>query len=161
RGEGPHLRQRLLRHPERLLDSAGAVGADADDGVRLEAARERQQEQEGEEGAAHGSLGAGNRMRGALISATARMVGRTLVVSAPLTRLRPMSRSLRVGVLTGGGDCPGLNAVIRAVTKSLILRDGAEVLGFEDGFEGLVERRVRPLSYRDVSGILTHGGTIL
>jgi len=72
-----------------------------------------------------------------------------------------MSRSLRVGVLTGGGDCPGLNAVIRAVTKSLILRDGAEVLGFEDGFEGLVERRVRPLSYRDVSGILTHGGTIL
>src|SRR5690606_31172613 len=72
-----------------------------------------------------------------------------------------MSRSLRVGVLTGGGDCPGLNAVIRAVTKSLILRDGAEVVGFEDGYLGLIERRVRPLSFRDVSGILTAGGTIL
>lgn len=72
-----------------------------------------------------------------------------------------MPRPLRVGVLTGGGDCPGLNAVIRAVTKSLILRDGAEVVGFEDGFEGLVERRVRPLSFRDVSGILTEGGTML
>ncbi|MFQ5570280.1 MAG: 6-phosphofructokinase [Rhodothermales bacterium] len=72
-----------------------------------------------------------------------------------------MSRSLRVGVLTGGGDCPGLNAVIRAVTKSLILQHNAEVIGFEDGFEGFVEQRVRPLSYRDVSGILTRGGTIL
>lgn len=72
-----------------------------------------------------------------------------------------MSKSLRVGVLTGGGDAPGLNAVIRAVTKSLILRDGAEVVGFEDGFEGLIEQRARPLSYRDASGILTAGGTIL
>ncbi len=72
-----------------------------------------------------------------------------------------MSRSLRVGVLTGGGDCPGLNAVIRAVTKSLILEHNAEVLGFEDGFLGLIERRMRPLTYSDVSGILTRGGTIL
>jgi 6-phosphofructokinase 1 len=64
-------------------------------------------------------------------------------------------------VLTGGGDAPGLNAVIRAVTKSLILQHNAEVLGFEDGFIGLIEKRVRPLSYRDVSGILTRGGTIL
>ncbi len=68
-----------------------------------------------------------------------------------------MSRALRVGVLTGGGDCPGLNAVLRAVTKSLILREGAEVIGFE----GLIEGRSRPLGYRDVSGILTVGGTIL
>lgn len=72
-----------------------------------------------------------------------------------------MSRPLRVGVLTGGGDAPGLNAVIRAVTKSLILQHNAEVLGFEEGFMGMIERRVRPLSYRDVSGILTQGGTIL
>jgi ATP-dependent phosphofructokinase / diphosphate-dependent phosphofructokinase len=72
-----------------------------------------------------------------------------------------MPSPLRVGVLTGGGDCPGLNAVIRAVTKSLILRDGAEVIGFEDGFLGLIEQRTIPLSYRDVSGILTAGGTIL
>jgi 6-phosphofructokinase 1 len=72
-----------------------------------------------------------------------------------------MSRSLRVGLLTGGGDCPGLNAVIRAVTKRLILHERAEVIGFEDGFLGLIERRARPLHYRDASGILTRGGTIL
>lgn len=72
-----------------------------------------------------------------------------------------MSKRLRVGVLTGGGDCPGLNAVIRAVAKSLIIQHNAEVLGFEDGFQGLIEERMRPLNYRDVSGILTIGGTIL
>ncbi len=72
-----------------------------------------------------------------------------------------MSRPLRVGVLTGGGDCPGLNAVIRAVTKSLILEHNAEVIGFEDGFLGLIEQRMRVLSYSDVSGIMTLGGTIL
>ncbi len=72
-----------------------------------------------------------------------------------------MAKSLRVGVLTGGGDCPGLNAVIRAVTKSLILQHNAEVIGFEDGYEGLIERRMRSLTYSDVSGILTRGGTIL
>jgi ATP-dependent phosphofructokinase / diphosphate-dependent phosphofructokinase len=68
---------------------------------------------------------------------------------------------MRVGLLTGGGDSPGLNAVIRAVTKSLIHRVRAEVIGFEDGFLGLIERRARTLSMRDVSGILTAGGTIL
>lgn len=72
-----------------------------------------------------------------------------------------MPQPLRIGLLTGGGDCPGLNAVIRAVAKCLITREGAEVIGFEDGFEGLMERRARPLSFRDVSGILTQGGTIL
>ncbi|MEX0601454.1 MAG: 6-phosphofructokinase, partial [Rhodothermales bacterium] len=72
-----------------------------------------------------------------------------------------MSKTLRVGVLTGGGDCPGLNAVIRAVTKSLILQHDAEVIGIEDGYEGLIEQKIQPLSYRDVSGILTRGGTIL
>ena len=72
-----------------------------------------------------------------------------------------MPASPRIGVLTGGGDCPGLNAVIRAVTKSLILQHNAEVIGFEDGFLGLIEQRSRHLSYRDVSGILTRGGTIL
>ncbi|MGA7305369.1 MAG: ATP-dependent 6-phosphofructokinase [Rhodothermales bacterium] len=68
---------------------------------------------------------------------------------------------MKVGILTGGGDCPGLNAVIRAVSKSLMSRCGAEVYGFEDGFQGLIEKRCRPLEYRDVSGILTRGGTIL
>lgn len=70
---------------------------------------------------------------------------------------------MRVGVLTGGGDCPGLNAVIRAVTKSLIQHGRCEVLGIEDGFEGLMggTPRVRTLGWRDVSGILHRGGTIL
>ncbi|MEM8485084.1 MAG: ATP-dependent 6-phosphofructokinase [Bacteroidota bacterium] len=72
-----------------------------------------------------------------------------------------MAKRLRVGVITGGGDCPGLNAVIRAVAKSLIVQHNAEVLGFEDGFQGLIEERIRPLDYQDVSGILTRGGTIL
>ena len=68
---------------------------------------------------------------------------------------------MRVGVLTGGGDCPGLNAVIRAVTKSLIAHARADVVGIEQGFLGLIERRSRPLRWDDVCGILGHGGTIL
>jgi phosphofructokinase-like protein len=68
---------------------------------------------------------------------------------------------MRIGVLTGGGDCPGLNAVLRAVTKSLIRQCGAEVVGIEDGFLGLIERRVRPLDWDSVSGILATGGTVL
>ena len=72
-----------------------------------------------------------------------------------------MAKSLRVGVLTGGGDCPGLNAVLRAVVKSLIAGHNADVVGFEDGFTGLIEHRHRDLTFADVSGILTQGGTIL
>ena len=76
--------------------------------------------------------------------------------------MRPMPNDvLRVGVLTGGGDCPGLNAALRAVTKALILQHDAEVVGIRDGFRGLIERSVVPLNYSDVSGILTRGGTIL
>lgn len=67
----------------------------------------------------------------------------------------------RIGVLTGGGDCPGLNAVIRAVTKSAMHRYGLEVWGIEDGFLGLIQNRMRPLAWSDVSNILTLGGTIL
>ena len=67
----------------------------------------------------------------------------------------------RIAVLTGGGDCPGLNAVIRAVTKTAITRYGWEVVGFRDGYRGLVEDDARPLLYEDVSNILTQGGTIL
>jgi ATP-dependent phosphofructokinase / diphosphate-dependent phosphofructokinase len=68
----------------------------------------------------------------------------------------------RIGVLTGGGDCPGLNAVLRAVAKTAILEYGLEVLGIEDGFEGLVSpARVRPLTLESVRGILPRGGTIL
>jgi ATP-dependent phosphofructokinase / diphosphate-dependent phosphofructokinase len=66
----------------------------------------------------------------------------------------------RVGVLTGGGDCPGLNAVIRAVTRRSLDR-GWEVLGVRAGWRGLVEGTVEPLGYREISGILPRGGTIL
>lgn len=72
-----------------------------------------------------------------------------------------MNKKRRIGILTGGGDCPGLNAVIRAVVKKLVLDYGIEVIGIEDGYEGLVENRYRRLAYNDVSGILTEGGTIL
>jgi len=72
-----------------------------------------------------------------------------------------MSKKLgRIGVLTGGGDCPGLNAVIRAVSKSA-MGGGVEVIGIEDGYLGLIENRMRVLTNQAVSGILTAGGTIL
>jgi len=67
----------------------------------------------------------------------------------------------RIGVLTGGGDCPGLNAVIRAVVKSAILDYDYEVIGFEDGFKGLVENSFRQMGVASVAGILPKGGTIL
>ncbi|MEA2030524.1 MAG: ATP-dependent 6-phosphofructokinase [candidate division Zixibacteria bacterium] len=67
----------------------------------------------------------------------------------------------RIGVLTGGGDCPGLNAVLRAVVKTADNDYDIKVIGFTDGYEGLIENRYRELSSKDVSGILTLGGTIL
>ena len=66
----------------------------------------------------------------------------------------------RIGILTGGGDCPGLNAAIRAVTKSAIEKS-CEVIGFFDGYRGLVENHFIRLDNSKVSGILTQGGTIL
>lgn len=66
----------------------------------------------------------------------------------------------RIGVLTGGGDAPGLNAVIRAVVKTAAGR-GIEVTGIEDGFSGLIRGAFRKLSPREVAGILPRGGTIL
>lgn len=67
----------------------------------------------------------------------------------------------RIGVLTGGGDCPGLNAVIRGVVKASISTYQMEVVGILDAYQGLVDKKVRPLGWGDVSGILTQGGTIL
>jgi ATP-dependent phosphofructokinase / diphosphate-dependent phosphofructokinase len=68
----------------------------------------------------------------------------------------------RIGISTGGGDAPGLNAVIRAVTKSAITRYGWEVMGIPDGFDGLLEPgKARPLDFGAVRGILPRGGTIL
>jgi len=71
-----------------------------------------------------------------------------------------MERVKRIGILTGGGDCPGLNAVIRGVTKPAH-EYGITVIGIEDGFEGLVTGKARELYNKDVSGILSQGGTIL
>jgi len=68
----------------------------------------------------------------------------------------------KIGVLTGGGDCPGLNAVIRAVVRAAHLKFGWEVIGIEDGFDGLVfSQNLKPLNLEAVSGILHIGGTIL
>ncbi|MCR4406507.1 MAG: 6-phosphofructokinase [Anaerolineae bacterium] len=73
-----------------------------------------------------------------------------------------MEQIRRIGVLTGGGDCPGLNAVIRAVVKTAINDYGWEVIGIEDGFEGLIlPDKTRELHINDVRGILPQGGTIL
>src|SRR5215208_6352261 len=67
---------------------------------------------------------------------------------------------MRAGVLTGGGDCPGLNAVIRAAARRL-LEEGWEVMGVREGWRGLVEAKLEPLGPREISGILPRGGTIV
>jgi phosphofructokinase-like protein len=67
---------------------------------------------------------------------------------------------VKVGVLTGGGDCPGLNAVIRAVARRCHER-GHDVVGVREGWRGLVEARFEPLGPREISGLLPRGGTIL
>ena len=68
---------------------------------------------------------------------------------------------MHIGILTGGGDCPGLNAVIRAVTLALINEVGATVTGIERGYLGLLTRSVRPLTQRSVEGLVAQGGTVL
>jgi phosphofructokinase-like protein len=68
---------------------------------------------------------------------------------------------MRIGVLTGGGDCPGLNAVIRAVVRKGVSRYGHEFIGFRDGWRGPLERSAMPLDVQAVRGILPRGGTIL
>jgi len=68
---------------------------------------------------------------------------------------------LRIGVLTGGGDCPGLNAVIRSVVRTATTHYGSEVVGFRDGWRGLLEDRTTPLDIAAVDGLLTRGGTTL
>ena len=68
---------------------------------------------------------------------------------------------MRIGVLTGGGDCPGLNAVIRAVVRKGVTAYGHEFVGFRDGWRGPLEGETRPLGIQEVRGILPRGGTIL
>jgi 6-phosphofructokinase 1 len=68
---------------------------------------------------------------------------------------------MRIGVLTGGGDCPGLNAVIRAVTRKGIEAHGWEIVGFRNGWQGPLEGLTKPIGLNDVEDILARGGTIL
>ncbi len=68
---------------------------------------------------------------------------------------------MRIGVLTGGGDCPGLNAVIRAIVRKGVGRYGHEFLGYRDGWRGPLDGDSRPLGVPEVRGILPRGGTIL
>ena len=69
----------------------------------------------------------------------------------------------RIGMLTSGGDCQGLNSTLRGVAKALYQEygDDIEIYGFRDGYKGLIEGKYRLMTKRDFSGILTIGGTIL
>lgn len=66
----------------------------------------------------------------------------------------------KIGILTGGGDCPGLNPAIRAVVRKG-LNEGYEIIGFKDGWKGLIEASTMQLDLTAISGILNKGGTIL
>ena len=68
---------------------------------------------------------------------------------------------MRVGVLTGGGDCPGLNAVLRAIVRKAERHYGDEVVGFRDAWDGVMERRMLPLTVETMRGLLPRGGTVL
>ena len=68
---------------------------------------------------------------------------------------------MRIGVLTGGGDCPGLNAVIRAVVRKAIDANADGVVGFRDGWRGVLEDFSEELTIESTRGILPRGGTIL
>ena len=68
---------------------------------------------------------------------------------------------MRVGVLTGGGDCPGLNAVIRAVVRKVERGEGGDLVGFAEGWRGVIEGKTLPLDVKRCRGILPRGGTIL
>ena len=68
---------------------------------------------------------------------------------------------MRIGMLTGGGDCPGLNAVIRAVVRKGIDAYGDEMVGFRDGWRGVLEDSFEELTIESTRGILPRGGTIL
>lgn len=72
-----------------------------------------------------------------------------------------MGNKLRIGILTSGGDCPGLNAAIRGVAKAAYERLDAQIVGIAGGYRGLIECEAREMSRSDFSGILTLGGTIL
>ena len=71
------------------------------------------------------------------------------------------SGRMRIGILTAGGDCPGINAAIRGVGKTAIVKYGMTLIGISDGFTGMINKEYAELTEKDLSGILTLGGTIL
>ncbi|MBO5899052.1 MAG: 6-phosphofructokinase, partial [Clostridia bacterium] len=71
-----------------------------------------------------------------------------------------MAKFRKIGILTSGGDAPGMNAAIRAVARKA-LAEGIRVVGIREGYEGLIEGDVYDMTTHDVSQIITHGGTIL
>src|SRR5207245_7462265 len=89
------------------------------------------------------------------------------VFPALLSKLREscnpndQEQAMKVGILTGGGDCPGLNAVIRAVVRKGCFHYEDEFVGFLEGWRGLLEDKSMPLDLSNVGGILPRGGTIL
>jgi 6-phosphofructokinase 1 len=68
---------------------------------------------------------------------------------------------MKIGILTSGGDCPGINATIRGVCKTAINHYGMEVYGIHSGFRGLLDNDITPLTDKDLTGLLNMGGTIL
>src|SRR5207302_10958854 len=87
----------------------------------------------------------------------------TVANSSPTGKLIFHKRSspMKVGMLTGGGDCPGLNAVIRAVVRKGVFHYGDDFVGLMEGWRGLLEDKTMPLDLSTVGGILPRGGTIL
>jgi phosphofructokinase-like protein len=71
------------------------------------------------------------------------------------------SSGMKIGILTAGGDCPGINAAIRGVGKTAIMKYGMRLVGISDGFTGMINKEYKELTEKDLSGILTVGGTIL
>jgi phosphofructokinase-like protein len=83
------------------------------------------------------------------------------ILAYPEITIPQMEKKKKIGIVTGGGDCPGLNAVNRAAAKAAAMR-GWETIGVLGGYEGLIEpRQFRPLDYHALSGLLVRGGTIL
>jgi ATP-dependent phosphofructokinase / diphosphate-dependent phosphofructokinase len=72
-----------------------------------------------------------------------------------------LTKGQRIGILTAGGDCPGINAAIRGIGKTAIVKYGMSLVGISDGFTGMINKEYRELTEHDLSGILTMGGTIL
>jgi 6-phosphofructokinase 1 len=78
-----------------------------------------------------------------------------------ISRMSPKKKNLKIGILSAGGDCPGINAAIRGVGKTAIVEYGMQVVGISDGFLGLINEEYEILTEEKLSGILTLGGTIL